>query len=808
MLHVALSMGEFCNELELFGESTNYRDIFAVAGLYDPVRPEASTLRTIKRYVTEQLLYVPGGTKMFDRLLVGAYTVIWESLMEDRTPLFELPSVLYTSLRQHTTEKVKRTIQDERVRLASVTVADLRRDSAHSNIPPAASIASCSKEAVLHPPLRFSRASVQSQESYEEQQRGYEIATNKLFRYANASPTLVKSLCIVGGPGAGKTALMKMVLLKSMSLGLTTTLTTIMSERALQLGGVHLHKLFMLPVREKGSVQRLAELALQNLYKCPDRQAVLMATDVYFGDEFGQFSDIYICVVDIILRTLRNSTAFMGGSLWIVTMDWKQLKPIDGLPAMLSPFMVTCFTYHQLDHSVRAARDARLQRIQEIARMDCNKYTPQLLNEFRLLVGETCTFVSSWDSPLIDKSTVRVFGRHEAVRVAETAMISQIKSSDVGTVESHAKDEEMSVTAHSNWLSASASTRRRLDRKCKEGRVLTFYPGAVYEMTENVSGSFSQSQVAVLGTMPTADQATLHEPVRLLLAPSGCKAVPDDVQNSDDLLQHGWSEILVGEVKRARVHTFSQGIRGRRLQYAFRHRIAATVHATLGCDFNKLATAVSASDPCYRLWEKEQVVVLLSRTFLGRHLIFVGNKNDTIEALTTLIQRRSQYSGYISHLLSVLCGQSMADDALSSPAIHNELIPFCPIDVQLPQDGSGFCYIVVSLQDHSCTYIGQTLSIVRRLNQHNSGTGSIQTASLAKRPWSLVAYVCGFDGDQSRMRRFEKQWEQRRDFLMRNGSVSTAAEIADVARSVISLWQQNGEGSELRYVLAGTFGYG
>jgi hypothetical protein len=38
-------------------------------------------------------------------------------------------------------------------------------------------------------------------------------------------------------------------------------------------------------------------------------------------------------------------------------MDWKQLKPISGLPVMsvmLSPMMITSFTFLDLGHSVRA----------------------------------------------------------------------------------------------------------------------------------------------------------------------------------------------------------------------------------------------------------------------------------------------------------------------------------------------------------------------------------------------------------------------------------------------------------------------
>jgi hypothetical protein len=68
--------------------------------------------------------------------------------------------------------------------------------------------------------------------------------------------------------------------------------------------------------------------------------------------------------------------------------------------------------------------------------------------------------------------------------------------------------------------------------------------------------------------------------------------------------------------------------------------------------------------------------VLLSRTFTAGDLIFVGDKVDTVNALASLIQTRSQYTEYISHLLQMLCGTSVGGSFLSAPVIQNELIPF------------------------------------------------------------------------------------------------------------------------------------
>jgi predicted GIY-YIG superfamily endonuclease len=124
--------------------------------------------------------------------------------------------------------------------------------------------------------------------------------------------------------------------------------------------------------------------------------------------------------------------------------------------------------------------------------------------------------------------------------------------------------------------------------------------------------------------------------------------------------------------------------------------------------------------------------------------------------------------------------------------IQNELIPFRPIDIQLPQEGSGYCYIIVSLQDMGTTYIGQALSLVNRLNQHNRGIGSLQTLDQRLRPWSLISFVCGFDGNHDMMCRFEIDWQRRQEHMLQAGTSTTPEQIADIARMIITKWNRDG----------------
>jgi hypothetical protein len=59
------------------------------------------------------------------------------------------------------------------------------------------------------------------------------------------------------------------------------------------------------------------------------------------------------------------------------------------------------------------------------------------------------------------------------------------------------------------------------------------------------------------------------------------------------------------------------------------------------------------------------------------------------------------------------------------------------------------------------TYIGQVLSFVNWLNQHNWGIGSLQMLDPRICPCSLISFVCDFDGDHDMKSRYEIDWQKR-----------------------------------------------
>jgi hypothetical protein len=122
------------------------------------------------------------------------------------------------------------------------------------------------------------------------------------------------------------------------------------------------------------------------------------------------------------------------GVLVFAMMDWKQLKPIRGLPVMLSPSMMMSFMLLDLGHSVRASSDPNLQRIQKNLRMDSENYTPEIIYEFKQLLWISCTFVSDWDSPALEQSVIWVFGLHDAVKHAEATMLQWSKDANIAVL--------------------------------------------------------------------------------------------------------------------------------------------------------------------------------------------------------------------------------------------------------------------------------------------------------------------------------------------------------------------------------------
>ena len=733
-------------------------------------------------------MFLPGGAKQFDRHTVAADGVLRHVLANDGLPLGGMPASLYTHIREEQDKKICAQLLSVRTFLATTTLKDLRKADM---MPLPANVDDVVKASPSNPldwNPQLIRGHGQSAESFEEQKAAMDLAARQLDKYQFDTSTQAKSVMIVGGPGIGKTTCLQAVGLLSMSRGLNTGLGTVMSERGKQLGGQHLSKWFLIPVNERATPGRLAELAIARLVRNPKQLALIRSLDVLLIDEFGQVSAEMIAVMDIILRRIRDSTDFMGGVLVFATLDECQLRPVRGRPPLLSPHILTSFEFFGLDHSVRAAHDPYLRRIIEITRMPKRLRTPAVRQEFKHLIETKCTFVDDWDDPLLTMDLLRMFAKNRARQDAERRLLAKMKAQYRGSILcARAVDSESSTEG--NWVEATSATTRLLSQKIKEPERLYFYPRAVYEITFNRDDQFSQSQLAVLAEMPPPESVNELHPVSVYVAPEGMKAIPSGLKTEADFLGCGFCKRQIGTAPEHSKYV-GLGILGRRRQFGLRHRLAATIHAGMGQDLPALVTSVTGND-MYDLFQREQVVVLLSRTHYAKDIIFVGDPGKTSEALAAMLDKDGPYTEYMEYLVRKFVRHSPEHvPSIDLTTRH----PYYAMNVEVPNDNSGFCYILASCAkgaEGKVTYIGQTPNLVERFKKHKAGAGSRASADPGLKPWAILAYVTGFEGAGTAQRMYlERLWQVKRNRVnakrrRQNMSLLNADEVADIGKDLV-----------------------
>jgi predicted GIY-YIG superfamily endonuclease len=425
--------------------------------------------------------------------------------------------------------------------------------------------------------------------------------------------------------------------------------------------------------------------------------------------------------------------------------------------------------------------------------------TEAVQKEFLKLIEESCTFVPDWEDNRLQPDMLRMFATHSARRDAEgRLMAANFRRFEGQLVEATSIDREASIEG--NWLPASSTTSKVLTHKLKQPQTLYFYPRAVYEITYNKKDHFAQSQLAVLAEVPTQAQVRTFQPVKILVAPPGTKAIARDLQTNDDFLRAGFKLDEVGQAP-SYVQYIGLGFQAKREQYGLRPRIASTIHAGMGQDLPAVISKVDG-DTKFRLFQREQVVVLLSRTHFAKDIYFVGDPVKTARVLWEALQIRSVFDDYLDYVMKQLTEQSTVEEHRetergSGEAYHNTIDlatfhPYRPIDNGLPQVGKGgkFVYILASLHPNylgQATYIGQTTDLIRRYKQHNSGSATKQTADPSMRPWTMLGYVSGFqDCSVSALTTFEALWQGKRKRANENRSVPlTAEQVVELGEQIV-----------------------
>ena len=253
----------------------------------------------------------------------------------------------------------------------------------------------------------------------------------------------------------------------------------------------------------------------------------------------------------------------MGGVLWIASLDHLQMQAIEGHPVLMLPHIFTCFDLFLLRESVRASRDAPYRHLQDITRYPRHAFTEDVIAEFCSLLKNNCNFVNSdTDVP----THILCILTH----ITEERMLQSVRQQYNNLVITQ-QCEDVESTPEGSWVPATIASTNHLDWEAKEPQILHFFPCVIYEVTFNdPAGLYSQSQLALLTEMPSKNDVDAFKPVRVLIAPNGCKTAPPDSHTVDMLLMEGWKHCWI-PLTPNRPHNLGYGIQGKRKQYGLRH---------------------------------------------------------------------------------------------------------------------------------------------------------------------------------------------------------------------------------------------
>jgi hypothetical protein len=576
----------------------------------------------------------------------------------------------------------------------------------------------------------------QSRSSKAEQRLCLGMLKSAIQSFSNIGSSFVKFPLLCGPPGAGKTYLLMLAALFCLSKGLNTIITAITAERAQVLGGEHLHMLFCLPVSQSKlqSVTAVVENCLGNLVRNPIKLAYLKRLDVIIIEEIGLLAGYLFNVLDAVMRRIRDCSYPFGGVLVLASGDPKQLKPIHGRPIWLSTNLYTCFQVMCLKHFVRSRSDPDLQQIIAVIRKP--KVTA---DESQLVISklsERCfpqNCVASWHC--VPDQYHRVVGKNAAVSHAVKVFLTQ-KRETLGLVYCTVKAEDEVNTMGNNFVPANAKISDRLSRHVKEPQELLLYVGQVLRLTYNNTRAtkniprFSQGQLAVVTHLPDTNLQLNEQRVELRLLPPGCRNC--DIQS----IPAASRPFKVAPRPTVPVVVGFQMTKARRIQFPLAYYVCSTVHRLLGETCSKLATQITSDKKdMFSLWDRQQLLVIISRVSSLDDILFVGSRQETLQAIKELLSQTEDFDEHIDKIMSSI--DVLRDGGGILPPTN--LLP--SLNTSIPSRDCGFVFMLVSIKFPQCFKLEDSQSLEKMLRKYNT---SDERGISHLRPWAVACFVCGF----------------------------------------------------------------
>ena len=290
LTHIVLTLGKYETEYSLF-KRFSMVEAFAQAHLVSnaDVPTEKEVLDLTRRYVLQESINKPGGSRTEDRKLLAAYKTL-HCLLIDKSVLYEeCPSILHHSIQQEASDKC-RIFETAQIEMLITTITSEYKDI----VPSYPELKQASRANQLDWRPSFDRCVGQTIESYTEQSEILENIVNIIDTYRFAQNNFVPFQSLIGPPGVGKSFLTAILLAYAISKGLRVAVTALAGETAARAGGIYISHLFHIPATNSNDnmvPSKIAESALQKLeYDLPKRR-FLQSLDVLCVEEIGM-----ICV--------------------------------------------------------------------------------------------------------------------------------------------------------------------------------------------------------------------------------------------------------------------------------------------------------------------------------------------------------------------------------------------------------------------------------------------------------------------------------------------------------------------------------
>ena len=304
----------------------------------------------------------------------------------------------------------------------------------------------------------FPRASGQS-DAYNFQKQVYDICIQKLEKHIQTTNGFVKHQMFMGRPGSGKTLVCTLIFLKAVAKGLNCAITCLSGERAQQLGGEHVHKIFKFIVNKIQNPDVMASQSLKSLHRDVTRFTELERLDVLFIDEIGQLNFETLNAMEMVIQSIRDNNLPKGGVFTIMTGDPKQLRPPDGSLIWLSPKLLTNFDFYYFMHYVRAS-PGLLRLLLE--KLDQNDINPTEVTILAKEIVTSCAIKATWEEADNDL-TKRVFSTRAAEKEAVAKHFQKIEADQTISKVIFTASDEDSSTGSSIWLPASEQNIKFID---------------------------------------------------------------------------------------------------------------------------------------------------------------------------------------------------------------------------------------------------------------------------------------------------------------------------------------------------------